>query len=70
MEDEAKMYGLIEDDRPEYDPDDEATGLEMDMQMLANIGIFRPLEDRVRDFVRGTKSKNKKDKGEGLDGLG
>ena len=63
-----KSYGYLEDPTEPYNPDDPQVQMDIQMQVLANQGVFRPLEDRIRDFVRSTKSKNVSDKGEGLNG--
>ena len=58
------MIKPIKDERRPYDPQDPLMDLSIRMQVLANRGMFRPLEDRIRDLVRGVKSNNPQDRGD------
>lgn len=54
----------LEDGRDKYDPSDPLTKASVRLTAYNN-SFFKPLEERMREFLRLNASKNIKDRGEG-----
>lgn len=53
------------DPRKRYDPNDPYMSSLVNLTPYMSFGLYRPLENRIREFISRTRSKNNDDKGLG-----